>query len=81
MGFTCVRQKRPSHRFSSAAELVDVLEQGEKSTWWQEREQRVLKAQPRGMFRRFSTIKETRLIGRDEELYGLPETGEGEVRR
>ncbi|MHC4848027.1 MAG: serine/threonine protein kinase, partial [Planctomycetota bacterium] len=53
-------------RFASAAELIRVLEETERSDWWQTVCQRVA-----GPLRRIRIPRETSLQGRDEELATL----------
>src|SRR5205085_1973965 len=64
-------EKEPDRRFASASELARVLEEGERSAWWAEREARrgvEETGRPRILVRR-----ETALTGRAAELALLRE--------
>jgi len=59
-------QKEPADRFESAAELLGVLRDGERSAWWAERESVVRSA---GRFaQRIPIRRDAELCGRNEEL-------------
>ncbi|MHC4938881.1 MAG: protein kinase domain-containing protein [Planctomycetota bacterium] len=58
---TTLLQKDPERRLSSARELALVLEEGENSPWWQERERRVPTAA-------IPVARKGSLCGRTEEL-------------
>jgi serine/threonine protein kinase/tetratricopeptide (TPR) repeat protein len=61
--------KRPEERFESAASLQKVLEQGERSDWWAERESELLRA--RSHLPQVPVRRETELYGRETELETL----------
>lgn len=61
-------RKDPAERIPTAAALFALLEEGEKSSWWKEREKRILREE--GHLPKIPIRRETRLHGRDEE-YGL----------
>ena len=63
--------KEPGARFPSAAALCDVLQRGERSTWWTEREARVLRT--RRSIPRIAVSRDTALHGRESELAALRE--------
>jgi predicted ATPase/tRNA A-37 threonylcarbamoyl transferase component Bud32 len=62
--------KRRDDRFSSAAELAAVLEQGERSAWWRA-QALALRTATRRPLRRIRIPRETALYGRDELLERL----------
>ena len=76
--------KSRDERFASSSELSDVLDRGERSTWWRSRAIEVRAATQRPL-RRIRIPRETALYGRDEELARLRalvdgvERGEGRV--
>ena len=57
-------------RFSTAAEVMHVLESGESGTWWQDRA-RVLRAITQRPLRRIRIPRETALYGREQDLARL----------
>ncbi len=59
--------KEPDDRFASAALLLETLEQGEASSWWEERAQ-ALRERTRRPLRRIRIPRETALYGRDAEM-------------
>jgi tetratricopeptide (TPR) repeat protein len=64
-------EKDPAARFASAAELHTVLEQGEQSEWWAEKEKHL-----HSMIAELPSIqirRETELHGRESELRALAE--------
>jgi serine/threonine protein kinase/tetratricopeptide (TPR) repeat protein len=71
-------------RFASAAALLDVLEWGESSAWWQERE-KAIRAETLRPLRRIRIPRETALYGRAAELAKLhalldaTKAGDGQV--
>ena len=76
--------KDPRGRFASAAQLLDVLDRGEESTWWRDRS-RAIQAETRRPVRRIRIPRETAVYGREDEcrtlreLYGRASTGDGRV--
>jgi serine/threonine protein kinase/tetratricopeptide (TPR) repeat protein len=76
--------KDPDGRFASAADLAQVLDEGERSAWWTQRSQEI-RAATRRPLRRVRVPRETSLHGRDEELTKLraawekAKAGEGQV--
>ena len=62
--------KERRNRFQTAAELLDVLEQGEESDWWKQRAQ-ALRIETKRPLRRIRVPRETALYGRDDELAKL----------
>jgi serine/threonine protein kinase/tetratricopeptide (TPR) repeat protein len=77
-------EKDRDARFASATALLDVLEQGESSAWWQERA-KAIRADTRRPLRRIRIPRETALYGRDAELarlralYEKTKAGDGQV--
>ncbi len=77
-------EKNPDKRPGSAAELVEILEQGEESAWWRERS-RSLRSEWGRTPRRALAKRETGLHGRKTELdrlrslYDLARNGAGQV--
>jgi predicted ATPase len=66
--------KRPADRFASAGAVLAVLEEGERSPWWQQLEPRL-----RDVWAHLPKIgvrRETELFGRDAELKTLHEAWE-----
>jgi tetratricopeptide (TPR) repeat protein len=63
---TSLLAKRPEGRFDSAQALKEVLEEGERSSWWAERERELLTA--RGHLPKVPVRRETELYGRETEL-------------
>jgi hypothetical protein len=63
----CLLEKNPARRFPSAGDLASVLELGEGSSWWHERELKVRSAHPRGELRRIHVRRATTIVGRDKE--------------
>jgi tetratricopeptide (TPR) repeat protein len=63
----CLLEKDPAGRFPSAGDLASVLEFGESSPWWHERELKVRSAHPRGELRRIHVRRATTIVGRDKE--------------
>ncbi|MHC5012669.1 MAG: ATP-binding protein, partial [Planctomycetota bacterium] len=76
--------KEPGERFSSASDLLDVLEAGESSAWWRERA-KALRIHTRRPLRRIRIPRETALYGREEDLaklaslYEKAKAGSGQV--
>jgi tetratricopeptide (TPR) repeat protein len=68
---TTLLAKTPEGRFTSAEALREVLEKGEKSSWWAEREREILKT--RGHLPKVPVRRETELYGRETELLVLRE--------
>ena len=62
-------RKAPTERFATAAVLGGVLEQGERSAWWAERERSLL-AEQRYM-PRVPVRRETKVYGREGDLEAL----------
>ncbi len=62
--------KEREGRFASARLLRDVLEEGERSLWWQQRA-RAIRTGTRQPLRRIRIPRETALHGRDDELATL----------
>ncbi|MHC4469493.1 MAG: ATP-binding protein, partial [Planctomycetota bacterium] len=69
--------KDPEERFDSAAELRDVLAEGEGSDWWAERELAIYRQ--RGYLPDVPVRRETPVYGRDAELDALRAAWEGTV--
>ncbi len=63
-------EKEPERRFATAADLLAVLEEGERTTWWTERIQAIRLATLRPP-RRVRVPRETALYGRDKEMAAL----------
>ncbi len=76
--------KDREERFTSASRLREVLEQGEKSTWWDHRA-RTLRAETKLPIRRIRIPRETEVYGREAELarlrgaYEKVKSGDGQV--
>ncbi len=66
--------KKPGDRPGPASVLAGVLERGEDSDWWRERERALRAANPSGEIRRAHAAPATPLIGREAELATLIET-------
>jgi tetratricopeptide (TPR) repeat protein len=66
----CLLEKDRETRFASAVALLDVLDQGEGSAWWQDRA-KAIRADTRRPLRRMRIPRETALYGRDAELARL----------
>lgn len=62
--------KEPDERFESAAALLEVLEEGERSEWWRERA-RQIQATTKRPIRRIRIPRETAVHGREDELAKL----------
>src|SRR5262245_11996746 len=60
-------EKDRDRRFASAREVVETLEGGETSTWWQKRSSEI-RAETRRPLRRMRVARGTALYGRDTEL-------------
>jgi tetratricopeptide (TPR) repeat protein len=58
--------KDPASRFDSSKTFFDLLQQGEKSSWWGERERVILKEE--GHLPKIPVRRETALHGREESL-------------
>ena len=77
-------EKDRDARFASATALLDVLEQGEGSAWWQDRA-KAIRADTRRPLRRIRIPRETALYGRDAELaklralFDAAKAGDGQV--
>jgi tetratricopeptide (TPR) repeat protein len=77
-------EKDRDARFASASALLDALEQGEASAWWQARA-KAIRADTRRPLRRMRIPRETALYGRDAELARLralfdsAKAGDGQV--
>ncbi|MBW2282550.1 MAG: protein kinase, partial [Deltaproteobacteria bacterium] len=77
-------EKDPEDRLPSATALIDLLETGEQSEWWQERA-RVIRANTKQPLRRVRIPRETAIYGRDDELrklrslYEQAKEGQGQV--
>jgi len=67
----CLLEKKPDGRFASAGEVAEVLERGEKSDWWCNRERRLRDRHPRRKLRPIRILRETKFIGRERELEAL----------
>ncbi|MHC4861421.1 MAG: serine/threonine-protein kinase, partial [Planctomycetota bacterium] len=71
-------------RFGSATDLLKVLDEGERSTWWGRRA-RAIRAETRRPLRRIRIPRETAVYGREEELaklgalYERAKGGDGQV--
>ncbi len=63
-------EKVPARRFASAAELAGVLEQGEASDWWRNRE-RSAAGEPLTMRGLVPVARDTPFVGREEQLAAL----------
>jgi len=59
-------EKEPEKRIESAEALRDLLDQGERTTWWTEREREVIRARERIPV--VPVRRETKLHGRETEL-------------
>jgi len=76
--------KDPRGRFTSAEQLLDVLQDGEDSAWWHERARR-LRSETKRPLRRIRISRETAVHGRGKELdrlravYEKAKSGEGQV--
>jgi tetratricopeptide (TPR) repeat protein len=76
--------KKADDRFAGAAALLEVLEEGERSRWWEARS-RALTSRTRRPLRRVRIQRETGLYGREEELavlqaaYERARDGDGQV--
>jgi serine/threonine protein kinase/tetratricopeptide (TPR) repeat protein len=74
----------PRGRFASAAQLLEVLTNGERSAWWRGRSRHLREATRRPL-RRVRIPRETAVYGRDGELdvlrslYARAAAGEGQV--
>jgi tetratricopeptide (TPR) repeat protein len=62
--------KERKYRFASGSKLLQVLEQGEKSTWWGQRA-RTVRAETKRPLRRIRIPRETAVYGREKELERL----------
>jgi serine/threonine protein kinase/tetratricopeptide (TPR) repeat protein len=77
-------EKDRGNRIASAAELVEILDAGEESSWWRERRLAIRAATHRPP-RRIRIPRETALYGRDAELaklralYEKAKSGDGQV--
>jgi serine/threonine protein kinase/tetratricopeptide (TPR) repeat protein len=77
-------EKDPARRIASAAELAQILDDGEKSTWWREKAKSIRTTTKRPL-RRIRIPRETALYGRDAELarlrtlYDKAKSGDGQV--
>jgi tetratricopeptide (TPR) repeat protein len=69
----CLVEKEPRLRLASAAALVELLEAGEASDWWREREGSARAARPRGELAGLRVPRDTPVVGRDAELEILSE--------
>jgi tetratricopeptide (TPR) repeat protein len=58
--------KDPEERFDSSKAFLELIEQGERSTWWGDRERVILKEE--GHLPKIPVRRETALHGRDESL-------------
>jgi len=63
-------QKDRDHRFESALSLLETLQKGERSTWW-ERRSADIRAETHKPLRRIRIPRETALYGRDESIAKL----------
>jgi tetratricopeptide (TPR) repeat protein len=63
---TTLLAKDPAERFDSSKTFLELLESGERSTWWGERERVILKSE--GHLPKIPVRRETALHGRDESL-------------
>jgi len=76
--------KQREDRFATAAELAEVLDQGEASEWWKERA-KALRIETKKPLRRIRVPRETALYGRDDDLAKLhalfdkAKAGDGQV--
>jgi tetratricopeptide (TPR) repeat protein len=76
--------KDRADRFASANDLLRILEEGERSTWWGRRA-RAIRAETKRPLRRIRIPRETAVYGREEELeqlrrrYEKAADGEGQV--
>lgn len=81
---TWLLQKDPAARPSSALELAGILEAGEDSSWWKQREER-LRSAGRRTLRRVRVRRDTTLQERDREIarmqaaWARAQEGEGAV--
>jgi tetratricopeptide (TPR) repeat protein len=77
-------EKDPAKRITSAADLAQILDEGEKSLWWREKAKAIRTTTKRPL-RRVCIPRETALYGRDAELarlrtlYDKAKSGEGQV--
>jgi len=80
----CLLQKDRNARMASAADVVAVLEEGEKSAWWRARAQ-ALRLETKRPLRRIRIPRETALYGREQPLaeltalYERVKAGDGRV--
>jgi tetratricopeptide (TPR) repeat protein len=77
-------EKDPAARFPDAASLRQVLEEGERSAWWQERAKAIRRGPARAV-RAIRVPRETAVVGREPALaelrrhYDAARAGEGRV--
>jgi serine/threonine protein kinase/tetratricopeptide (TPR) repeat protein len=77
-------EKDPAKRVASAAALAQILDEGERSSWWREKAKSIRTSTKRPL-RRIRIPRETALYGRDAELarlrtaYDKAKAGEGQV--
>jgi len=77
-------EKDREERFASGSKLLEVLEQGERSTWWGSRA-KALRAETKRPLRRIRIPRETAVYGREDELaklqalYEKAKSGDGRV--
>jgi predicted ATPase len=62
--------RQPEERIGTAREVVEILEKGEDSGWWEERA-RTIRARTKQPLRRILIQRETPVHGRDEEIARL----------
>jgi tetratricopeptide (TPR) repeat protein len=80
----CLLAKKPADRFADAAALFTVLDEGEKSNWWNARA-KAIRAVTHQPLRRIRIPRETAVYGREREitllrsLYERASKGEGQV--
>lgn len=63
--------KEPSERFGTAEALIEVLEQGEESAWWQQREHELRQENRYDELRRLDVSRAVPFVGRFTELETL----------
>ncbi len=67
----CLLEKNAEDRFASSRELLEVLEAGEASPWWEERQKTVLEVHPEHLLSRVQVDRETPFVGRFKEMQTL----------
>lgn len=63
--------KSEADRPAGAAEVAAILEEGERSAWWHDREASLRRESPSGVLRRARVARRTPLIGREDAVASL----------